>query len=192
MKRIPLLLFLSLIMVFSLIPATSTQALSDSPIEGKMIYETASYPIVNQGIEYSPQKNQAQYNEIKKKMVYSIMDQDGTLYCYKTKLEYEKALKSFDIKWSSNQIEAATYTALYHHSNYRGWFLDVPVGRAYNLTGGWNDSISSLKTASNGRGTTVCFHKNGGEPCKTYAPGVSISYVGDGWNDQITYVYVRP
>lgn len=192
MKKIPLLLFLSFIMIFSLIPVTSTQAFNDSPTKTKMIHENSTYPIDINGIKYSLNKNNMQYNEIKKSIVYYIMDQDGTLYGYKSKLEYETALNGFEKKWSDNRIEAANYTALYKDAGYKGWFLDVPVGRAYNLSGSYNDILSSLITASNGRGTTICVHHDATPPCKTYAPGLSINYVGDDWNDKVTYVYTRP
>ncbi|MDN4074450.1 hypothetical protein [Fictibacillus terranigra] len=52
------------------------------------------------------------------------------------------------------------------------------------------DVISSLKTAGESSGTEVCYNSFRGEPCKTFPPGQDIAYVGDGWNDQISYVHV--
>jgi hypothetical protein len=127
---------------------------------------------------------------------YQIVDTDGKTYNYKTRAAYEIAEKKFKQKWAVQQegikAQASDYaTESFQHSGFRGWKYTTPVGYYTNFNNSsYNDEVSSLKTARKSSGTRVCFHKNGGEPCKTFGPGLDIRYVGDGWNDQISYINV--
>ncbi|MGA8942134.1 MAG: hypothetical protein WB502_05370 [Thermoactinomyces sp.] len=130
------------------------------------------------------------------KFPWQIVDTDGETYYYKSKAEYLAAEKKFREKWSREtdgiRAQASDYaTESFEHANFGGWKYTTPVGYYTNFnTSRYNDEVSSLKTARKSSGTQVCFHKNGGEPCKTYGPGLDIAYVGDGWNDQISYIRV--
>lgn len=129
---------------------------------------------------------------------YQIVDTDGTTYTYKNKKEYESAEKRFKEKWSvesqNNKVGALASdyaTESYQHAYFGGWKYVTPVGYYTNFnTSSYNDAVSSIKTARVSAGTRVCYHQSGGEPCKTYGPGLDINYVGDGWNDQISYINV--
>lgn len=129
---------------------------------------------------------------------YQIVDTDGTIYTYATKKEYESAEKKFRAKWSVESKKngvgtlASDYaTESYQHAYFGGWKYTTAVGYYTNFnTSSYNDNVSSVKTARRSSGTRVCYHRNGGEPCKTFGPGLDISYVGDGWNDQISYINV--
>lgn len=130
------------------------------------------------------------------KVPYQIVDTNGETYNYKTKAEYLAAEKKFKAKWTKEndgiRAQASDYaTESFEHSYFRGWKYTTPVGYYTNFnTSRYNDAVSSLKTARKSAGTQVCYHKGGGEPCKTYGPGLDIVYVGDGWNDQISYIRV--
>lgn len=129
---------------------------------------------------------------------YQIVDTNGTTYTYANKTEYELAEKKFKAKWSieskKNNVGtlASDYaTESFQHAYFGGWKYTTPVGYYTNFnTSSYNDAVSSIKTARRSSGTRVCYHQNGGEPCKTFGPGLDINYVGDGWNDQISYINV--
>ncbi|MDQ0417126.1 hypothetical protein J2Z48_001298 [Croceifilum oryzae] len=128
---------------------------------------------------------------------YQIVDTDGKTYTYADRQSYEAAEQTFKAKWaiaSKNVIGtlASDYaTESYQHDSFRGWSYATPVGYSTNFnTSMYNDAVSSIKTARRSSGTQVCYHQSGGEPCKTFGPGLDISYVGNGWNDQISYVNV--
>ena len=127
---------------------------------------------------------------------YQIVDTDGKTYNYKTREAYEIAEKKFRQKWAAQsegiRAQASDYaTESYEHANFGGWKYVTPVGYYTNFNHSkYNDEVSSIKTARKSSGTRVCYHKNGGEPCKTFGPGLDIKYVGDGWNDQISYIEV--
>jgi hypothetical protein len=157
-----------------------------------VFYDTGANPVKVNGVTYSPQIDQQKFNEKMASLKYFIVDLDHQVYGFESKEEYIQAEKAFQQKWSKQVVAMGkNATDLYQHANYKGWWYGVAVGYAVNFNNSkYNDNVSSLKTASNSSGTRVCFHKNGGEPCKTYAPGLNVSYVGDGWNDQISYVAV--
>ncbi|TCP66428.1 hypothetical protein [Baia soyae] len=128
---------------------------------------------------------------------YQIVDTDGSIYTYADRQSYEAAEQTFKAKWaivSKNVVGvlASDYaTDSYEHSGFGGWNYATPVGYSTNFNNSkYNDEVSSIKTARRSSGTKVCYHKSGGEPCKTFGPGLDISYVGSGWNDQISYVNV--
>ncbi|SFX65481.1 hypothetical protein SAMN04487866_11568 [Thermoactinomyces sp. DSM 45891] len=128
---------------------------------------------------------------------YQIVDTDGQMYTYADRQSYEVAEQQFTAKWAIASkkvvgILASDYaTESYQHNSFKGWSYTTPVGYSTNFNNSkYNDEISSIKTARKSSGTKVCYHKNGGEPCKTFGPGLDISYVGNGWNDQISYVIV--
>ncbi|SDZ16881.1 hypothetical protein [Thermoactinomyces sp. DSM 45892] len=128
---------------------------------------------------------------------YQIVDTDGKIYTYTDRQSYEAAEQHFKAKWAIAAKKvvgtlASDYaTESYEHRGFGGWSYTTPVGYSTNFNNSkYNDEISSIKTARRSSGTKVCYHKNGGEPCKTFGPGLDISYVGNGWNDQISYVNV--
>lgn len=130
------------------------------------------------------------------KVPYQIVDTDGKTYNYETQAEYQASEKKFRAKWTREnegiRAQASDYaTESFEHSYFGGWKYTTPVGYYTNFnTSHYNDEVSSLKTARKSAGTQVCYHKDGGQPCKTYGPGLDIVYVGDGWNDQISYIRV--
>ncbi len=157
-----------------------------------VFYDHGANPVKVNGVTYSPQVDEQQFNQKMASLKYFIVDLDHQVYGYESKEEYIQAEKAFQQKWSKQVVAMGkNATDLYEHANFKGWWYGVAVGYAVNFNHSkYNDAVSSLKTATNSRGTRVCFHKNGGEPCKTYAPGLNVAYVGDGWNDQISYVKV--
>ncbi|MBA4601343.1 hypothetical protein [Thermoactinomyces mirandus] len=130
------------------------------------------------------------------KVPYQIVDTNGDIHSYKTKADYLAAEKKFREKWSREtdgiRAQASDYaTESFEHAYFGGWKYTTPVGYYTNFNNShYNDGVSSLKTARKSSGTQVCYHRDGGEPCKTFGPGLDIVNVGDGWNDQISYIRV--
>ncbi|MCY8234775.1 hypothetical protein [Priestia endophytica] len=185
----------AMMFAFSFILPSASHAENSDKVNDNVIIENKEMITIN-GVEYSKDKDLEKFNRMKELAKYTIVDTDGKVYGYSSKTDYEKAQGNFSDKWKKEQAansdlgvaSAPNVSEFYSDANFQGFLFQQGVGFEWNIPD--NDTISSMKTAGSSSGTQVCYDSFRGEPCKTFPPGQDIPYVGDGWNDQISYVNV--
>ncbi|MGG1573883.1 hypothetical protein [Fictibacillus sp. NRS-1165] len=188
-------IFAMMIFAVSLGIPSVTHAESTNQSTNKVIKANQDSIVIN-GVEYSKHKNSHLFNQIKQQVKYTILDTNGKTYGYLSKDKYKLAIGHFSDKWACEQTNRSKFkrasapgvSEFFNDANFQGFLFQQGVGFEWNIP--FNDVISSLKTAGESSGTEVCYNSFRGEPCKTFPPGQDIAYVGDGWNDQISYVHV--
>lgn len=191
------LLGLTMILAVSSILPSVVNAENEKKAEENVVIENKENITVD-GVDYSKTEDEEKFNQIKESAKYTIIDTDGSVYGYTSKADYKNAQKEFAEKWQEEQpangdigIKSDSgVSEFFRDANFQGFLFQQGVGYEWNIPFSYNDTISSMKTAGASSGTQVCYDSYAGEPCKTFPPGQDIPYVGDGWNDQISYVNV--